>query len=165
MEINIKSLFDNSGSQKSFELIESLNIDEQKSQDLLGMDEVKVQGVCSSNGLDVDVNGTITTEMSVVCSRCSDEFKYPVNLDFEAHFSENIDIENGIYGIENSVIKLDDIVLEEIFLSLPYQFLCREDCRGLCPTCGINLNREQCDCNDKISEDNPFYKLKGLFES
>ncbi len=48
--------------------------------------------------------------------------------------------------ITDSEIRLDDIVREQIYLSLPMKCLCREDCSGLCPLCGTNLNMKKCEC-------------------
>ena len=41
---------------------------------------------------------------------------------------------------------LEDVAKEQVLLSLPMRAVCREDCKGLCPHCGINRNRETCDC-------------------
>ncbi len=44
-------------------------------------------------------------------------------------------------------VDLDDLVREQILLALPTRQLCRDDCKGLCPTCGANLNQTTCDCS------------------
>jgi len=58
------------------------------------------------------------------------------------------DLDFAVY--ENDQIDLDEMVLEQLELSLPSRVLCREDCRGLCPQCGADLNVEQCQCKPQI---------------
>ena len=47
---------------------------------------------------------------------------------------------------EGEEVDLDEIIREQIHLFLPMKFICREDCSGLCPTCGVNLNNTDCRC-------------------
>ncbi len=67
------------------------------------------------------------------------------------------------------------MVYDQICLNLPLKHLCMDDCQGLCPECGINLNKETCDCEsnvaessyeeiekEKVNADNPFAALKDL---
>ena len=51
--------------------------------------------------------------------------------------------------IKGNVIDLDDVIREQVYLSLPIKRLCRETCSGLCPSCGLNLNKEQCQCGKR----------------
>ena len=46
----------------------------------------------------------------------------------------------------DEVLDLDDLVREEVLLAMPYKPLCKSDCRGLCPHCGVDLNTETCQC-------------------
>ena len=57
---------------------------------------------------------------------------------------EEDDLETSYYRDE--VIDLDELMREQFYLALPMKPLCREDCRGLCPQCGVNLNSGTCDC-------------------
>ena len=52
--------------------------------------------------------------------------------------------------IEDMHFNLDPLVTEDIFLSLPTKILCSEDCKGLCPKCGVNLNLGKCSCKKEI---------------
>ena len=63
--------------------------------------------------------------------------------------------------ITGNEICLDDIVREQIYLSLPMKCLCREDCLGLCTLCGTNLNIGKCNCEDKKGHPG-FSKLKNI---
>jgi len=69
------------------------------------------------------------------------------------------DMEIGF--ITGDHLNLDEVVKEQIYLSLPIKKICREDCPGLCPDCGTNLNKGNCTC-DKVKGHPAFSKLKNL---
>ena len=69
--------------------------------------------------------------------------------------------EVGYYQGEG--VLLEDVLREQVLLAAPLKAICREDCRGLCPHCGRNLNLEQCTCAEPI-EDPRWEALKGLRE-
>ena len=60
-------------------------------------------------------------------------------------------------------LELDDVVISDIFLSLPSKNLCRDDCKGLCQICGQNLNNGECSC-DKRQTDPRLEILKQLID-
>jgi uncharacterized protein len=85
------------------------------------------------------------------------EFSFPVSSTFEltlhplkeASFAEEAELgeenmESGFY--EGGEIHLSEIACEQIFLEMPYQPLCQEECKGLCPICGKDLNLTSCGC-------------------
>ena len=97
------------------------------------------------------------------CARCLDPVKHELNGDFDLLFrplgidagpSErelgSHDTEIGYYQEEGLV--LEDVLREQVLLSLPARSLCRPDCQGLCPRCGRNLNTEPCTCEDTPSD-------------
>ena len=108
-------------------------------------------------GQSVMVKGNLKALLRLPCGRCLEEFTYPLSSTFqvtlfpaketspeeEVELSED-DMESNFY--EGGEIHLSEITYEQIFLEIPYQPLCRDDCRGLCPVCGKDLNRTQCGC-------------------
>ncbi len=63
---------------------------------------------------------------------------------------------------ENGILKLDEYILEQVIVSLPIKTLCDDNCKGLCPKCGADLNKEKCDCvHENI--DPRLEKLKDFF--
>jgi uncharacterized protein len=54
----------------------------------------------------------------------------------------------GIAEYRDDKIDLTEVVREQLYLALPMKPLCREDCKGLCPVCGVNRNRETCTCQE-----------------
>jgi uncharacterized protein len=87
------------------------------------------------------------------CARCGEEYKsgfefsvsYPVTQKLQ-----NADKDQDEYLVtEDGKLDIDDICVSSIILNLPSRFLCREDCKGLCPECGANLNAGVCSCGGK----------------
>lgn len=88
------------------------------------------------------------------CSRCLKPVEFPLALEFvreidvsltEEQRREAMDEMDFIYDFS---LDTELLLQEEIMLNLPMQILCKEDCKGLCPTCGINRNKEVCHCED-----------------
>ena len=120
----------------------------------------------------VIVEGNIEVNLKMRCSRCLEPFPYPVSRHFRsvyAPFSETCqeeDVELKPYDMDVSTyngvdLDLDNVLFEQVFLGMPAQILCRPDCKGLCPACGVNLNHETCRCDASIPH-TPFTVLKKL---
>src|SRR5262249_31403744 len=122
----------------------------------------QVQGRATRAGSDVRMRGEIKTGISAPCDRCLKEVMLPIEIPFDLFYTpsdpgaghtgehelQERDLDFAVY--ENEQIDLDELVLEQLELSLPSRVLCREECRGLCPQCGADLNVEQCDCKAPI---------------
>ena len=117
---------------------------------------VRAWGRASRRHDEVRVGGSLQTSVELRCDRCLGPAPMPVNVDFVANFVRagdpvaearelhDEDLEVSVY--DGDSVDLDEIVREQILLALPARQLCRDDCRGLCPECGKNLNTESCDC-------------------
>ena len=103
------------------------------------------------------VKGVLHTEVELTCSRCLSVFSYPVTLNINEEYIPTIDVvsgaplpsveEPGCFTInERHVLDLTEAIRQYVLLAIPMKPLCREDCAGLCPTCGHNLNLGACDC-------------------
>lgn len=116
--------------------------------------------------------GSLKTMVECDCSRCLDPFPVPVDVSFDLIFlpaTENTgreehevaDDDLGVSFYQESVIDLGQVIREQVYLALPMKPLCQEDCRGLCPVCGINRNRDTCTCQ-ATWEDPRMAALKNL---
>ena len=83
------------------------------------------------------------------CDRCLTPFMkiYDISLEHTLVTTLENEENDDFILLDNYQLNLDDLVLADILLELPYKSLCREDCRGLCPLCGKNLNEGLCGCN------------------
>ncbi|MBI2870359.1 MAG: DUF177 domain-containing protein [Candidatus Omnitrophica bacterium] len=110
-----------------------------------------VKGAATRMDTKVHVWGEARAEVRWWCSRCLEEFNRPFRQKFDLYyFEQSLD----------SVIDTAASIREEVLLAYPMQSFCRDDCKGLCPRCGLNRNRGKCRCMD--TRQNPFGKLKDL---
>ena len=125
---------------------------------------VKVEGQLVSRNEILELEATIETELELNCSRCLDTFIYPIDIDIEERFTNNKELqdEEGIIFVEGDTLDLSLIVENSIISTLPIKRLCKEDCKGLCPECGVNKNVENCNCID-YDVDIRLAKLRELF--
>jgi len=101
--------------------------------------------------------GTLRTEIERTCSRCLSLFSCPLTLNIEEEYSPTMDVvtgtslslpgEPGCFTIdENNILDLTEAIREYVLLATPIKPLCHQNCIGLCPTCGGNLNQVLCNC-------------------
>lgn len=123
------------------------------------------------SGEGVTVKGNLTGSVRSQCGRCLGNFKMPVDAGMDIMFlprSERADDETELVDVDESFSYYDgdsiDLLKEIkdlIIVSLPIKPICREDCKGLCPQCGADLNEGACRCGGK-SGPSPFDELKEL---
>ncbi|HAZ19750.1 MAG TPA: hypothetical protein DCY74_00715 [Clostridiales bacterium] len=100
----------------------------------------------------ITFEATLTVKYTAVCCRCLDETVQTFTLDLDypvADQLENSDTEEYLIPVAGK-IDLEELARLHFMLHLPYRHLCREDCKGLCPRCGHNLNREACSCQPEL---------------
>lgn len=143
--------------------------------------ELEAEGVTFEKPVEVDLlisksqdqwicRGKVTTPLKLGCSRCLSEYKEDSSsdLNFVIDFAGNrgemdTEEEEGYFVVDPTAtfFEIDDLVREAIILALPLKPLCAENCKGLCPVCGSDLNKSQCHC--VIEKSDPRWeKLKGL---
>jgi uncharacterized protein len=116
--------------------------------------------------------GRVQTVLELPCSRCLEPHTTPIDAPFDLRYqphTENVgdgereiaedDLTTAFY--EHDDIDLAQLMREQFYLSLPMKPLCRDDCRGLCPVCGTNLNRAVCACTS-VWEDPRLAALREL---
>ena len=127
--------------------------------------EVNVEGESIIDNEIVTLVLSIKTKIELICSRCLETFIYPIDIVIEERFTNNdSNSEEGIVFVIGDIINITEIVESAIISSLPIKRLCNEDCKGLCQNCGVNLNKETCDCNNE-DVDIRLSELKALFNN
>ena len=99
----------------------------------------------------LELQGEIEAEMTCICDRCGCSFDFIKATELNATIVEEDEGDNP----ENFVLDGDEIDLDEVLstcfiLDMDMKFLCKEDCKGLCPKCGKNLNLGPCGCGKEI---------------
>ena len=98
------------------------------------------------------------------CDRCLEPTALPIDSDFElfyqpveeGHGGEERVLDDGEAPMgfyEGEGLELNDVLREFILLALPMQRLCKEDCVGICPVCGQNRNKQDCQCQTAATDD------------
>jgi uncharacterized protein len=103
------------------------------------------------------LEGNLRTEVEMDCSRCLEAARLPISAPFkyiltpaqtEPPEEQELNAEDlDFIYYQDDLIDLDPLVAEQILLQIPMKILCREDCKGLCPHCGISLNQHSCQCH------------------
>ena len=102
----------------------------------------------------------MTADTSIVvsmnCDRCLSKVDVPMNISIRQELPMldgkpvNPDPEDAAAFLDDGMLDLDQMVLDEMYLEWPAKVLCREDCKGLCPVCGQNLNERDCGCDREV---------------
>lgn len=134
-----RTLFEFSGDKNDFDIPEL-------------KDDVKVVLHAYQSGESYDLKGTISTLLELKCDRCLEPYDFPVHQDFEVIYTseENVDKDDHIMYLPPQEIEIDlkPYVSDTIILNIPFKKVCSDNCKGLCVTCGANLNKETCTCKD-----------------
>lgn len=123
------------------------------------LDAPAVAGSVMRRIMSVAVSGKIDGKAEIDCTRCLEPIKRPLLIDFNVEFLT--EGEMGREGehelkltdldadqLDSDQLDLNLVVREQILLDIPEQFFCKEDCKGICPKCGENLNLLDCKCGD-----------------
>lgn len=97
------------------------------------------------------MEGTLKAEMTCVCDRCGSRFDSVKLTQLDAVIvEEEAEDHPEFFVLDGDEIDLDEILSTLFILDMDMKFLCREDCKGLCSTCGKNLNLGPCGCRKEI---------------
>jgi uncharacterized protein len=112
---------------------------------------------------DIRVKGAVTAQLELPCARCLEPVAHKLDHQFELLYrplgadagKEELSVtaaeaEVGYYQGEG--LLLEDVVREQVLLAVPLKAICRENCKGLCPHCGKNLNAETCACEEAVED-------------
>ncbi|MGN0846354.1 MAG: YceD family protein [Kiritimatiellia bacterium] len=104
-------------------------------------------------GSELLVRGTLAQDFDAVCCRCGGDFDFTAKVD---DFTASVEV-----GEKTDFVDLTDELRQSIILTLPSYPVCRQDCRGVCPTCGKNLNEGPCTCRH-VEQDSRWGALDAL---
>jgi uncharacterized protein len=152
MDIKIANL---SLGQHVFDFLEKVE-DIELNEPFYGKISTKVTLNKLSDQIIADVSSDLSAEFE--CDRCTCKFENKITSNYQMIYmmrndeSESDDINVTFINRETDKISLDNDVREFAILAIPMKKLCKEDCKGLCPRCGVDLNFEECKCQkDEIN--------------
>jgi uncharacterized protein len=131
---------------------------------------LKVDAVAELRGMEIHVRGRLRTSLEASCDRCLGPVVIPVEREIDLFYrplstiarAEEVELpedELDVAFFSGDGIEFDDVVTEQVILSVPMKLICKTDCQGLCPVCRTNLNVEKCGCAP-TAEISPFSALK-----
>ncbi len=127
---------------------------------------VVAQGVVRNTAGVLLMKGSVTTTIHGICDRCAAEFNrdidFPIDVVLVTELVSEENEDEWVFPLEGDSADLDDIVRTVFVLNLDSKLLCKDDCKGLCPRCGKNLNDAPCLCQKEL--DPRFAALGQLLE-
>ena len=148
LRVNATELLREPGSRRHVEallLLTELDVDDPRLAD-----EVAVDVVAISTLDDVEVAGTLTVDWSDTCRRCLRPLGGALRMEVDERYAGD---DPDAFPIEHGQIDLAPMVRENVLLGVPDAPLCRDDCPGLCPTCGADLAAGPCGCEPVAGDD------------
>ncbi len=120
--------------------------------------DCNVSGKASSFSGRIEIAANLDAVVNTKCARCLKPLQLPVKMDVEEVVGEE-----GV-ELEGTLLNVDNIVKNNIVVELPIRFLCKEDCKGICSSCGADLNITECNCKHEHFDER-FAVLKKLLDS
>ncbi|OLN33333.1 YceD family protein [Desulfosporosinus metallidurans] len=152
MKVNVAQVRYSEGRSVHFDLVEDFSPFDLATEDISFQAPVHVQLQVNNTSKAMLVNGTIDTELKVVCGRCLEGFVYPLSLAYQDEWvfralATEDQLETALL-LDKDEVEINERIFEQIVLALPMKFICSAECQGLCPTCGANRNLTPCHCGE-----------------
>lgn len=126
---------------------------------------LRITGTYVFDGKAVTVSARVETVLNSQCARCAEMFLEPFSFVMEERFVRGAvmteEDDEECYSYESDRLLLDKAVMDNLYLELPSVSVCHEDCKGLCPVCGIDRNKGICTCEQGEPE-GPFAALSKI---
>ena len=148
MKINLKQLFENIG--ETIQVDTCIDISELEQWGSKPLKEpVQIKGTIANKTGIVMFTYLATYYIQSECGRCLEDVKIPKNRKFEHIIVESLnEASNDSYIVlDDAILDVNELVASDITLTLPFKVLCNDDCKGICPECGKNLNTQECNCH------------------
>ncbi|MBQ6757376.1 MAG: DUF177 domain-containing protein [Oscillospiraceae bacterium] len=149
MKLDLRSIIDSDGSRLPFRFeVDDSEFDFDTVTEFTS--PVICEGSVENHAGALSAVGSVKASFSCVCARCLKALEKSVSIPFTAYLAEELQDEDSedYYLIEGENVDIGEVARDALVLNMPTRFLCDEDCKGLCPKCGKNLNEGPCDCGE-----------------
>ena len=149
--IDVSDIQKQKGSSKEFKGSQPLEDIIYQGERIGLLSSVEVSGHITNTGKLLVLDSDAVAKVSLQCSKCTKRYDKELKFSFTVRLSKVGDPEDpDVFLYEGEEVELKDIILEFLLLELPMRGQCSEECKGLCPYCGCDLNVEQCQCQEKV---------------
>lgn len=172
MKIDVSDIISRPGAKKELclklaEPLEGLSLE--------GPVDLQLEIVSGGRGV-LSVQGTVKAKVFLTCSRCASQYCEPIEAEVQERFypegSRELEHEDEVgldelcaFPYTEGELSLEEIARDNLLASLPYRPLCSQECRGVCPQCGQNLNEKACECGSAQEEIDPRWGALKKFSS
>lgn len=139
--INVKDLLAEAGSEERYSFEEHFEPIKTETTEITFDEPVKFDIRLENIGSGIRVKGHIKSALKLICSRCLNEFSFPVDWSVDEIFYIE-PAEEEAYTVRDNTIDLGPPTEEEFVLAIPIKPLCSEACQGICPICGQPITGE-----------------------
>ena len=155
MELNLSPILNYDG--KKMHICEAVSLSALPGDRFEIISPVNFDGYAQNIGGTIEICGSSSAELKLTCDRCMDEFSTHIDFSVNEKYRKHDDISDteenpDITPFSGTSLNFDEILYSNLYMNLPSKFLCKDDCKGLCPVCGQNLNIKECDCNTETTD-------------
>lgn len=151
MKLNITDIIKVNGASMDVDFNETIEGLDNVGNGLRFDQPVKFSGKLVNNSGILELEGRMTTGYTAQCFRCLTEIAGKIDIKVDEDFVNSSSAKKGedeVYTYEGNVLEIDKALKDNIVLNTPMKMVCSENCRGLCPKCGANLNEKECGCKE-----------------
>lgn len=151
MKLNLKKIIEEPSGTLPFSF--ELDLSELNFRQIVRMKApLAVRGTVRSAAGALELTGEIGADMVCVCDRCIQPYELKITMPVTAYLSDELQDEENpdIFLTRGDEVDLDEVFTTAFVLNIDSKFICREDCKGLCPTCGADFNNGDCHCGGAI---------------
>ncbi len=155
MELNLLSVLNYDG--KKLQITEDVELSSADNDSFKIVAPVHFEGCATNISGTIELVGEAKTKIEMICDRCTETYTEEITFTVdekmkrEDAFSDNEEDPDFLIFSGFSV-DFDEILYTNLFMALPSKSLCSEDCIGICPVCGKNLNHEECSCDTRTTD-------------
>jgi len=147
MLLDVKKLFEQEGEELPFQFEMDLS-DIEISQVYPFISAIQISGKVKNIEQTVYLTAQVDFDFNIPCDRCADDVRtqYHNTFSHPLIMQMNEEDQDTYILVQDGKLNLTELLRADILLALPTKYLCKEDCKGLCPICGVNLNSQSCQC-------------------
>lgn len=157
MELRVASALKQPGETFSATLTQELAPQKYGGRKVAFAKPVELEFTYSFDGKAFTLNGRLQADLLSRCARCDEAFTESLIIPVSERFVKGAvgNDEEDSYTFDGDTLDLSPMVMDNLYLHMPISSVCSDDCRGLCPICGCNLNTAQCACEREDAEKAP----------